>query len=151
MQAYIRVQQDIFDNTRFQAQMAADAQVGAVVDFTGFVRADDLSADDTVKAIFLEHYPSMTEKAMAAVVDQAALRWPIIACALVHRVGELKVGEPIVYVSVASSHRAAAFAAAQFIMDYLKSDVPIWKKEISASQARWVEQKSQDIAAKKQW
>jgi len=138
--------------------------IGAWVEFTGFVRADKLSQDaqdaqdaqdtqdtEQVTAICLEHYPAMTDKALADIFDQAKQRFSCDAMVLVHRVGELSVGESIVYVAVMSSHRKDAFACAQFLMDYLKNDVPIWKKEIFADDARWVDQKLSDKSAKSLW
>jgi molybdopterin synthase catalytic subunit len=118
--------------------------------FTGIARADTVNGK-MVLALELEHYPEMAEKAFADIVTEACKRWPIKACDIVHRVGRVDVGEVIVLVQVAAEHRKAALAAVDFIMDFLKNDVPIWKKEIFADQSLWVEQKVTDKAAKNRW
>ncbi|HEX4870366.1 MAG TPA: molybdopterin synthase catalytic subunit MoaE [Moraxellaceae bacterium] len=123
--------------------------VGAVVTFTGLVR--NRSALGEVSAIDLEHYPGMTERALGAIVAEAEGRWPLQGVTLVHRVGHLPAGAPIVLVAVASAHREAAFAAAAFLMDYLKTRAPFWKKEWVAGAAHWVEAKASDAAAAARW
>lgn len=134
-----------------QLQSTGD-QLGAVVDFVGIVRADQAADGLTqVTAIELEHYPGMSEHALQNIVRQAAGRWPLLAATVIHRVGRLQAGEGIVYIGVASSHRKPALYAVDFIMDYLKNDVPIWKKEIFPSSSRWVQQKAGDITGKNRW
>jgi molybdopterin synthase catalytic subunit len=120
--------------------------VGAVVCFTGRVRADG-----GVLAIELEHYPGMTEKALADMAAEAARRWELTGVRLVHRVGRLAVGEDIVLAATASVHRRAAFEACEFLMDWLKTRAPFWKREITVEGARWVEAKSSDATAAARW
>jgi molybdopterin synthase catalytic subunit len=122
---------------------------GACVVFTGRVRGE--GSIGSLEALELEHYPGMTEQAIAAVIAEARGRWPVDALRVVHRVGRLACGEEIVLVGAASSHRGAAFSAAQFVMDYLKTRAPIWKKEIGASGAHWVESRDSDTEAAARW
>ncbi|MBA4349668.1 MAG: molybdenum cofactor biosynthesis protein MoaE, partial [Rhodobacter sp.] len=119
---------------------------GAVVTFTGVVRGDGGMA-----AMEVEHYPGMTEKAISAIVDEAVARWQLVDTLVIHRYGRLVVGEPIMMVATAAPHRADAFAAAEFLMDYLKSRAPFWKKEIGADGAAWVAAKDADEAALSRW
>ena len=123
------------------------AGAGAIVTFTGIVR--DLSGG--LAAMEIEHYPGMTERAISGLVAEAAERWSLIDALVIHRHGTLRVGEPIMMVATAAAHRAAAFAAADFLMDYLKSRAPFWKKEITASGAEWVAATDQDEAALTRW
>jgi molybdopterin synthase catalytic subunit len=123
------------------------AGAGAIVTFTGIVR--DLSGG--LAAMEIEHYPGMTERAISGLVAEAAERWSLIDALVIHRHGTLRVGEPIMMVATAAAHRAAAFAAADFLMDYLKSRAPFWKKEITASGADWVAATDQDEAALTRW
>jgi molybdopterin synthase catalytic subunit len=123
------------------------AGAGAIVTFTGIVR--DLSGG--LAAMEIEHYPGMTERAISGLVAEAAERWSLIDALVIHRHGTLRVGEPIMMVATAAAHRAAAFAAADFLMDYLKSRAPFWKKEITASGAEWVAATDQDEAALSRW
>ena len=123
------------------------AGAGAIVTFTGIVR--DLSGG--LAAMEIEHYPGMTERAISGLVAEAAERWSLIDALVIHRHGTLRVGEPIMMVATAAAHRAAAFAAADFLMDYLKSRAPFWKKEITASGAEWVAATEQDEAALSRW
>ena len=123
------------------------AGAGAIVTFTGIVR--DLSGG--LAAMEIEHYPGMTERAISGLVAEAAARWSLIDALVIHRHGTLRVGEPIMMVATAAAHRAAAFAAADFLMDYLKSRAPFWKKEITASGAEWVAATDQDEAALSRW
>jgi molybdopterin synthase catalytic subunit len=124
-------------------------QLGAVASFVGLVR--DRFEDSAVTALHLEHYPGMTEKSIAAIVDQAAARWPLMDVLVVHRVGELTAREQIVFVQVGSGHRDAAFAAAEFIMDYLKTDAVFWKREVQPDADRWVESTVEDQARRRSW
>lgn len=135
---------DLGDEARAFAAGAAGA--GAVVTFTGVVRGDGGMA-----AMEIEHYPGMTEKAISAIVDEAAARWALVDALVIHRYGRLVVGEPIMMVATAAPHRADAFAAAEFLMDYLKSRAPFWKKEIGADGAAWVAAKDADEAALTRW
>ncbi|WP_243633716.1 molybdopterin synthase catalytic subunit MoaE [Motiliproteus coralliicola] len=146
---HIQVQTQSFDvGTEFDRLRDENGSVGAVVFFTGLVR--DL-ADDPLQEMVLEHYPGMTERCLADIVEQARQRWPLLHVSLIHRVGALKPNDLIVYVGVSSAHREAAFAACEFIMDYLKKDAPFWKKERSESREHWVEQKDSDLQAAKRW
>ncbi|NVK41210.1 MAG: molybdopterin synthase catalytic subunit MoaE [Oceanospirillaceae bacterium] len=146
----ISIQTADFDVAALHETLRADdASCGAVVTFTGIVR--ELAGDDRLRGIFLEHYPAMTEKALRRIVEQARERWALGEVILIHRIGELLANDNIVFVGVASRHRAAAFEAAQFIMDYLKRDAPFWKKELLQDDERWVEQKGSDLDAAKRW
>ena len=142
------VQAEAFDAgaelNRFAAKVAG---AGAVVSFTGLVRdnAGQLSAME------IEHYPGMTEKAIAEMIVQAAARWSLLDALVIHRYGQLRGGEPIMMVAVASKHRADAFQAAEFLMDYLKSRAPFWKKEISSDGATWVAARDEDETALDRW
>ena len=147
----VRVQAEPFD---LAAEVAAirrgRTDIGAVVTFTGTVR-DSVDGKRLV-AMTLEHYPGMTEGELARVEREANARWPLSGCLIVHRYGRLTPGEDIVLVITASAHRAAAFAAADFLMDYLKTSAPFWKKEERADGAvTWVEAKTSDDAAAKRW
>ncbi len=146
---YIRVQTEDFDCGRETAEMRnADGSVGAIATFTGLVR--DLEGDP-LKEMFLEHYPGMTEKSLAKIVDQARGRWQLMDVRIIHRVGVLRPCDQIVFVAVSSAHRVDSFAACQFIMDYLKKDAPFWKKETTAASDQWVEQKESDLKAADSW
>jgi molybdopterin synthase catalytic subunit len=127
--------------------------IGAVASFVGLVRADKVSADDAnaVRAMTLEHYPAMTQGALEDIVAQARARWDLLGVRVIHRVGRLLPGERIVFVGVASSHRHDAFAACEFIMDYLKTRAPFWKREETAGGARWVDARESDAAALDRW
>ncbi len=146
----IRVQSAVFDpGAELNGLHAANAGVGAVVGFVGYVR--DFNDGQEVRGMFLEHYPGMTEKALAAIVVEARQRWPLLNVEVLHRVGALAPGEPIVFVGVASAHRQAAFEACDFIMDYLKTRAAFWKKEDTADGPRWVEGRESDKLAAKRW
>ncbi|TCS74039.1 molybdopterin synthase subunit MoaE [Sulfuritortus calidifontis] len=146
----IQVQTAAFDlNAELAALYAANPKVGAVASFLGLVR--DVNEGDGVATLTLEHYPGMTEKALARIVEEARSRWDMLDCTVIHRVGELKPTEPIVLVAVASSHRQDAFAACEFVMDYLKTQAPFWKKEMTPDGARWVEARESDDTAAARW
>lgn len=146
----IRVQTGAFDpGAEVNALHAANLGVGAVVSFVGYVR--DFNDGHEVAGMFLEHYPGMTEKALAKIVLEAQQRWPLLGLNVVHRVGALEPGEPIVFVGVVSAHRQAAFDACAFVMDYLKTRAPFWKKEQTADGPRWVEGRASDEAAAERW
>ncbi|MDV9032937.1 MULTISPECIES: molybdopterin synthase catalytic subunit MoaE [unclassified Pseudomonas] len=146
----IRVQQAVFDaGYELNALHAANVGVGAVVGFVGYVR--DFNDGREVAGMFLEHYPGMTEKALGKIVDEAQQRWPLLKVEVLHRIGALEPGEPIVFVGVASAHRQAAFDACNFIMDYLKTRAPFWKKETTQEGPRWVEGRQSDQDAVERW
>ena len=143
----VRVQREDFDlGAELAALRAGRTDIGAVVSFTGLVR--DAGGLETME---LEHYPGMTEKALASIEAEARRRWQLAECLILHRYGRLSPGEQIMMVATASSHREAAFAAAEFLMDYLKSRAPFWKKESGAGGARWVEARAADEAALARW
>ena len=143
----IVVQEAAFDLGDEARAFAADASgAGAVVTFTGVVRGDGGMA-----AMEIEHYPGMTEKAIAGIAAQAVERWALVDALVIHRHGRLAVGEAIMMVATAAPHRADAFAAAEFLMDYLKSRAPFWKKEIGPDGAAWVAAKDEDEAALTRW
>ncbi len=147
----ILIQIDDFDVLAEKANLASlSAHIGAVVEFTGYVRALESNVAH-LTAIHLEHYPGMTEKSIQKIVDEALSRWSIIGITIIHRVGTLSLGERIVYVGVATSHRRDGLQCIEFIMDYLKNDVPLWKKEVTDTSASWVGQKESDILAKSSW
>jgi molybdopterin synthase catalytic subunit len=144
----IRVQTGDFDvGFEIAALKGARTDIGAIVSFTGAVR----DQDGTVTEMTLEHYPGMTETELAKIEADAHARWPLQASLIVHRVGTLKPGDNIVLVITASAHRDAAFDAAKFLMDYLKTSAPFWKRETGPGGDRWVEAKADDAAAATRW
>ena len=146
----VRVQSADFDIAAEIAALTAGGDAGAVVTFTGIVRAGE--GGDRITAMTLEHYPGMTESALAEVEAEACRRWPLDASLIIHRHGRLVPGDNIVLVITASAHREAAFEAARFLMDYLKTEAPFWKREERASgETRWVEAKDSDDRAKARW
>ena len=152
----VSVQEADFDaGAEIGALSAGRDDVGAVASFVGLVRADktdgETSAAAAVKAMTLEHYPGMTEKALEEIVVQAQARWELLGVRVIHRVGRLLPGDRIVFVAVASSHRGDAFAACEFIMDYLKTRAPFWKKEETLQGGRWVDARESDDAAAGRW
>lgn len=144
----VRVQTEAFDIAAETAALAGGrADVGGVASFIGITRADDGLA-----RMVLEHYPGMTERAIAAIAREAATRWPLTGCTVIHRVGPLPPGEPIVLVLAASAHRTAALEACAFLIDWLKTKAPFWKREEFASgDSRWVEARASDDAAAARW
>ena len=146
----VRVQQQDFDvGVEVSALRAGRLDVGAVASFIGTVR--DLNEGVGVASMTLEHYPGMTERALEDICVQARQRWDILDALVVHRYGELAPGDQIVLVVVTSAHRGEAFAACEFIMDYLKTQAPFWKKERTPQGARWVEAREADDAAAARW
>ncbi len=146
----VRVQTEDFDVAREIALLrGSDARVGAVASFVGLVRDENDAA--TVRTLTLEHYPGMTEKALDGIVDEARRRWPIYDAVVIHRVGELAPTDQIVLVAVSSAHRGDAFAACEFIIDYLKTQAPFWKKELTPEGERWVEARASDDEAAARW
>jgi len=146
----ISVQTDDFDvSTEMQRLRQDNASIGAIVSFVGLVR--DLNEGNVVSTMKLEHYAGMTEKSLADIAEQAKARWPLQGITIIHRVGELQPTEQIVLVLTASAHRHAAFASAEFIMDYLKSQAPFWKKEETPEGAHWVDARESDEVALARW
>ena len=146
----VRIQEQDFDvSSELATLRAGDTRVGAVATFTGLVR--DLNDAAQVSTLTLEHYPGMTEKALAQIVGDAKQRWDIYDALVIHRVGPLKPGDQIVFVAVTSAHRGESFAACQFIMDYLKTRAPFWKKEQTTEGERWVEARASDEDAAARW
>jgi molybdopterin synthase catalytic subunit len=145
----IRVQQEDFSLEAESLALRAQGGAGAIVTFTGLVR--DLDAGAPVRGLFLEHYPGMTEHSLSEIATQAAARWPLRGITILHRVGHLAAGEQIVFVGVSGAHRGAAFAACEFIMDYLKTRAPFWKKSLDDSGEHWVEAKQSDTEASRRW
>ncbi|MEW6119578.1 MAG: molybdopterin synthase catalytic subunit MoaE [Pseudomonadota bacterium] len=146
----IRVQAEAFDlGTEVDALRAGRLDVGAVASFVGYAR--DINDGSGVTAMTLEHYPGMTEKALAALADEAAARWSLIDTTIIHRIGRLLPGDPIVLVAVASRHRGDAFAACEYLMDALKTRAPFWKKEETPDGERWVDARASDDAAAARW
>ncbi len=155
MRRVIRVQAEPFDLAIETAQLTAgDTACGAVASFIGLVRNVNQvgSVQSDVAAMTLEHYPGMTEKALGRIVEAAAGRWPLRAVTLIHRVGSLSAGEPIVLVLTASAHRRAAFESCEYIMDILKTEAPFWKKErLGSGEERWVDARESDGEAAARW
>ena len=146
----VRVQEEDFDVTVLQAGLLGDeCQAGAIASFTGLVRVHNERRDICV--LELEHYPGMTERSIQNIVDEARQRWKLLGVRVVHRIGRLRPGEQIVYVGVSCSHRGDAFSACEFIMDYLKTRAPFWKKESTASGEHWVESRDSDSTAARRW
>jgi molybdopterin synthase catalytic subunit len=150
MQKMIAVQTECFDPAEEEHKLRkGNPRVGAVVTFLGLMR--DTNEDDDVRTMTLEHYPGMTEKALVAIVDEAEERWDLEGIRVIHRVGELLPEDPIVLVMVASRHRGEAFRACEFVIDYLKTRAPFWKKEQTTEGERWVEARHSDKDAEAKW
>ena len=150
MSAIIRLQREpIAIAAEVEKLIAARKDVGALVTFTGICRADENGAP--IAALTLEHYPGMAEAEIARHVEEAYARWPLLGVLVIHRYGRISPGEDIVLVATASSHRQAAFAAAEFLVDYLKTRAPFWKQVEAAGATAWVEAKSGDDAAAERW
>lgn len=146
----VKVQQTAFDvGLEIEALRRNDPGVGALVSFTGYVR--DFNAEAAVSRMTLEHYPGMTEKALMQLEAEARERWEVQGIAIIHRVGMLGSGDPIVLVCVSSAHRGEAFKACEFLMDALKTRAPFWKKEITPEGARWVDARQSDNEAAARW
>jgi molybdopterin synthase catalytic subunit len=146
----IRVQTEDFDaGAEITRLRAGNPKVGAVASFIGVVR--DLNEGDAIAELTLEHYPGMTEKALERIVDEARSKWELYDALVVHRVGKLKPADQIVLVVVTSAHREEAFQACAFLMDYLKTRAPFWKKEKTADGTRWVDARQSDAAAAQRW
>jgi molybdopterin synthase catalytic subunit len=146
----VRVQTEDFDLTTEIAQLRANTpKVGAIVNFVGVVR--DLNEGEQIAEMELEHYPGMTEKALEDIITLARSRWDLFDALVIHRVGPLKPLDQIVLVAVTSAHRGEAFAACEFIIDYLKTQAPFWKKEQTPQGSRWVDARVTDDEAMKKW
>ena len=146
----IRVQREDFDvGAEIAALQRGRTGIGGLAAFVGLVR--DTAGGSGIRAMTLEHYPGMTEREIAAHVEEARARWPLMGVSVIHRIGKLLPGARIVLVVVASAHRAAAFEAANFLMDYLKTRAPFWKEETRQGSAHWVEARDSDNEAAKRW
>ncbi len=146
----VRVQHEDFDvGAEIAALRSNNPRIGAVASFIGIVR--DLNEGAAVGSITLEHYPGMTEKSLASIAEQAKARWTLDDVLIVHRVGTLAPADQIVLVVITSSHRGDAFSACQFVMDYLKTEAPFWKKEATGSGVRWVDARDSDDVARDRW
>jgi molybdopterin synthase catalytic subunit len=146
----VSVPESDFDVAQLQSSLLSDTQQeGAVATFTGYVRSANESR--SVYTMELEHYPGMTEKSIMDILQQSARRWPLMAATVVHRVGKLQPGDQIVWVGVSSAHREAAFSACDFIMDYLKTRAPFWKKELSPDGEHWVAARASDASRASRW
>lgn len=146
----VRVQTEDFDlSTEIKQLRQGDARVGAVASFVGTVRDQNDGAE--VSKMTLEHYPGMTEKSLEEIIDQAKARWDIYDVLIIHRIGLLDIEDQIVLVAVTSAHRGESFAACEFVMDYLKTLAPFWKKEDTEAGARWVDARLSDDEALKKW
>ena len=150
MRVWIAVQTDPIDCGALESLVGGvSAGVGAVVSFSGLVR--DFNEQGDIVGLELEHYPGMTEAALQQIAQEAGERWPLLGVSVTHRVGNIYNGEVIVHVSVASQHRMSAFEACEFIMDFLKTRAPFWKKELTERGGSWVEAKSSDETAADRW
>ena len=146
----VRVQEADFDVSAELARLRqGDARIGAIASFVGVVR--DINDGSGISEMTLEHYPGMTEKALEAIVVEAKERWNILDALVIHRVGRLLPTDQIVHVAVSSAHRGETFAACEFIMDYLKTRAPFWKREVTPDGARWVDARETDDTAAKRW
>jgi molybdopterin synthase catalytic subunit len=146
----VRVQSEDFDlGAEIAAFRAGNAKVGAVAAFVGLVR--DINEGDNVSEMTLEHYPGMTEKSLEAIIGEARSRWDLIDALVIHRIGPMRPTDQIVLVAVSSAHRGEAFAACEFIMDYLKTRAPFWKKEQTPEGAKWVDARESDDTAAERW
>lgn len=149
MENLIKVQTENFDQNAVYRWLSKSNSVGASTIFVGKVR--DMNLGDNVSGLFLEHYPAMTEKALNEIVAEARQRWELERVAVIHRVGQLYTGDEIVLVGVSSAHRGNAYAANEFIMDYLKTKAPFWKRETTTQGDRWVEERESDLQAAEKW
>lgn len=146
---YVSIQTQPFDYTGLRNTLLTNHHIGGEVSFIGRVR--DFSEESGVTGLTLEHYPGMTEAALDALADEALTRWQLAGVILVHRIGYLQAGDEIVLVVALSAHRSAAFEACQFLIDRLKTDVPLWKKEHFKQGERWVSERSKDQLASQRW
>ena len=146
----VTIQEEAFDIAALQQKLLTKGrEEGAVATFTGYVRVSN--DERTINSLELEHYPGMTEKSIEKILLEASQRWPLLAAGVVHRVGLLQPGDPIVWVGTASAHREAAFNACEFIMDYLKTRAPFWKKEVGPEGEHWVDAREGDSSRAQRW
>ncbi len=146
----VRVQQDDFDvGAELAALSAGNHAIGGIASFVGVVR--EMAGDEKIGAMTLEHYPGMTERALAEIEAEARQRWPLEACLIIHRYGRLEPGDRIVMVATASAHRQAALEACAYLIDWLKTKAPFWKLEETAAGAKWVDARDTDDQAAKRW
>lgn len=146
----VSIQHEDFDVADVMTELRATSHnVGALVSFVGLVR--DMSYEERVENIFVEHYPGMSEKALNKIIAEAKLRWDLLAVKVIHRVGTLGPNDQIVLVATASSHRGHAFSGCEFIIDYLKTDAPFWKKEVKPQGGEWVVTKDSDVQRMERW
>jgi molybdopterin synthase catalytic subunit len=146
----VAVQEEDFDIAQLQAEaMGGSCKEGALATFTGYVRRDN--EGEEVDTLTLEHYPGMTERSIEQILQQAGTRWPLLSASVVHRVGTLSPGDRIVWVGISSAHREAAFSACEFVMDYLKTRAPFWKKERGPAGVKWVSARDTDAARAARW
>ena len=146
----VSIQQEDFDVSALQLSLTdGNLAIGAVASFVGLVRAGH--TDGQIEHMELEHYPGMTERSIQSIIDEAKQRWDIGAATVVHRIGRLAPGAQIVYVGVSGAHRGETFQACEFIMDYLKTKAPFWKKETTAEGAHWVDARESDEHAARRW
>ncbi len=146
----ISVQSQDFDFAHeYQKLRDSNNSDGALVTFVGLVR--DMSLQKSISGLFLEHYPAMTEKVLNNIVEKARAKWQLGSVSIIHRVGQLKVSEQIVFVGVTSQHRQSAYHANEFIMDYLKTQAPFWKKETTTEGDKWIEAKASDMKKSQGW
>jgi molybdopterin synthase catalytic subunit len=144
------IQHEDFDVAAVMAELRATSNnVGAIVSFVGLVR--DLSYDEKIDNILVNHYPGMSEKALTKIIEEAKQRWDLLAVKVIHRVGTLGPNDQIVLVATASSHRGHAFSGCEFIIDYLKTDAPFWKKEVKPEGGEWVVTKESDVQRMERW
>ncbi len=145
----IIIQHEDFDlTTEVALARASNSSIGAIVSFVGTVR--DLDSKN-LNTMTLEHYPGMTEKSLQSIAENAKIKWKLQSVTIIHRIGKLDINDQIVLVITASKHRQEAFESCNFIMDFLKTDAPFWKKETTTTTEKWVESRTQDIEKKKQW
>ncbi len=149
MQAYVSVQKEDFSVADEYEVLASGTDAGAVVTFIGKVR--DMNLGDNVTGLHLEHYPGMTEKSLNEICEEAKARWPLLKLRLIHRIGDLDIGDQVVFVGVSSAHRSASFEACEFVMDYLKTKAPFWKKERTTEGPRWIDSRESDAKAAERW
>ena len=151
----VRIQSEDFNLGAIYAELVEQCagKAGAVVTFVGLVRDHHKTDHDNteVASLTLEHYPGMTERSIEAIVTKAEQEWPLLASCIIHRVGQLQPADQIVLVAVASEHRGAAFAAAEFVMDYLKTDAVIWKREAGLATTRWIQSSEADLVRQQRW
>lgn len=146
----IKIIESNFDiDTEYRQLLDQSGDTGAVVTFVGLVR--EMAGEESVNELFLEHYAGLTEKLIGEILDDANNRWDILAAKVIHRVGKLAPGDQIVFVGIASKHRADAFAACEFVMDYLKTKAAFWKKETDSAGSRWIESRDEDQKRAERW